>query len=64
MPRIPRTKRNRMYTPPDQSSTPELPATNEITRPEWIPPQLDKLPVSSTAVAGAGSIVDGIDFSS
>lgn len=49
-----------MPNPLAQSPTPEQP----VTPAEWIPPQLDKLPIADTAVASVGNIADGIDFSS
>jgi len=49
-----------MPNPPDQSPTPEHP----VTPAEWIPPQLDKLPIADTAIAFVGNIADGVDFSS
>jgi hypothetical protein len=53
-----------MTNPLAQNLTPELPDTMEVTRPEWVPPQLDKLPIAETAAAGTGTIADGFDFSS
>lgn len=53
-----------MTAPKTQNQTPELQSAHEVTRPEWTPPQLDKLPIADTAVAFVGNIPDGIDFSS
>jgi hypothetical protein len=53
-----------MTNPDTQSPNPEPRSANETIRPEWTPPQLDKLPVADTSFSGAGSTPDGIDFSS
>jgi len=47
-----------MTNPDQQNQTPEVLPATEVTRVEWAPPHLDKLPIEDTAVASPNDIAD------